>query len=484
MNQSAPETAEQDDSQAKRPRYYITHGPRSFTITGENRTPVFVEMDDTSFHAVSGTSEMRTGLFEYRALVAWIATQVMANWRSPKAGVSCYVPRWLRAASAKAINARVHPEWRALLDQANPKIVAVQKAIFAATFAAAPVATARELYLNPYIVEDIIRFPAAAIAARHVERLARDVPWVLDQYPDAARRAAAYNARWPHRHLSSEAAQEPEVNVNIWIPLLTKWRSLFSSTGDTYTSLNKTLMNLPGRVTPWTLCELWRVRLPRPVTDRAEVMLIGAFAERDKLVNQDVVLRAGRDDIQRAMALVNGATRWHLSLSRTRSFSRLAGYLADFPEQHHGSIVGLARKTMEWHRELQEQRWEVEVADLGGRDAPAMVPPIPLPELAGVRFLAAVGDILDEGKMMQHCVATYAGEAVAGRSYLFHVERCGEMATVEVGGSGRILQAYGPRNALNAAASWGTKVLGQWASGFPTPPPITSCRARDEFDWA
>ena len=45
---------------------------------------------------------------------------------------------------------------------------------------------------------------------------------------------------------------------------------------------------------------------------------------------------------------------------------------------------------------------------------------------------------------MRHCIASYAGKALAGESFLFHIEHRGEVASVEVDTRGRVLQAYGP----------------------------------------
>jgi len=69
---------------------------------------------------------------------------------------------------------------------------------------------------------------------------------------------------------------------------------------------------------------------------------------------------------------------------------------------------------------------------------------------------------------MENCVASYAQRAVRGSCYLFHASHNGEEATVQLDHTGRVVQAAGPRNQRNAAATWGSRVLGRWGREFPT----------------
>jgi hypothetical protein len=91
-------------------------------------------------------------------------------------------------------------------------------------------------------------------------------------------------------------------------------------------------------------------------------------------------------------------------------------------------------------------------------------PPVPLPDVDGVSFLATVGEIVAECAQMGHCIATCARSAVAGDCDLFHVEHRSEQATVEVSRTGRVREATGPKNRRNRAATWGRAILTRWAS--------------------
>jgi hypothetical protein len=104
-----------------------------------------------------------------------------------------------------------------------------------------------------------------------------------------------------------------------------------------------------------------------------------------------------------------------------------------------------------------------------------VAPPIPPPPLAGVRFLATVAEIAEEGVVMNHCVATRAPRALAGQSFLFHVSRDGQGATAEVLESGEVVEVRGPHNTRNGAVGWARRVLRQWGrllavAATPLPP--------------
>lgn len=92
----------------------------------------------------------------------------------------------------------------------------------------------------------------------------------------------------------------------------------------------------------------------------------------------------------------------------------------------------------------------------------------------GVRFLSSVGDVVQEGTDMQHCIAKYAEKAVSGHSYLFHVEHQGERASVEVDWYGHVVQACGPKNEDNVATEWGRTVLGKWGRGLKKAVPAST----------
>lgn len=106
------------------------------------------------------------------------------------------------------------------------------------------------------------------------------------------------------------------------------------------------------------------------------------------------------------------------------------------------------------------------VRRLGG-DKPAVLPPLPLPDIPGITFLGTVARIAEEGALMSNCVASYAESAVNGHCYLFHADHDGEMATIEVTRDGTVSQAEGPGNKPNTAARWARTALARWCRDFP-----------------
>jgi hypothetical protein len=157
----------------------------------------------------------------------------------------------------------------------------------------------------------------------------------------------------------------------------------------------------------------------------------------------------------------------------------MAGFLMDYPGEHRGNIVGLAERSIRWHRQQQVEEIEKTLDKLGG-DRSTEAPPILVPEDLDILFLSNVKEVCEEGAKMNNCVASYAGRAARGQCYLFHVSHAGEEATVEVDWAGRVVQAAGPNNRMNAAARWGRRVLGRWGAAFPEGHEATTPRIIDE----
>ena len=219
-------------------------------------------------------------------------------------------------------------------------------------------------------------------------------------------------------------------------------------------------MNLPGNVSPKVLCELRKIILPRPIYNRLELITTILAGSRSPH-NYNVFAHSRADEIAEAMRRIGNHTHEPLSPRRWRNVRGAVQFLLDFPERHAGRIVGLAEKSIRWHRAGYQQEAEKAIVNLG-RETKLATPPVPLPEIQGIRFLATVGDVADEGHRMEHCIGSYARQAAWGECYLFHVDHGDEEASVEVSPFGVVVQAWGPRNRRNKATRWAEQVLGQW----------------------
>ena len=139
----------------------------------------------------------------------------------------------------------------------------------------------------------------------------------------------------------------------------------------------------------------------------------------------------------------------------------------DFPDEHRGDLPELVRKSIRWHQTVGWNQWDEFSEDLD-ETTPTRRPPIPLPDVPGIRFLESVGDVINEGDRMDHCIGSYARRAVQGGCFLFHVDYEGQCASVEVDPAGHIRQSRGPGNCKNEATKYAAAVLSKWSSCLST----------------
>ena len=247
---------------------------------------------------------------------------------------------------------------------------------------------------------------------------------------------------------------------------LDNWLSILSPDGESYTSLNRTLMNLPGNILPSLLKNLRSVRLTRPIMDRVELIALCAYLQkhqRDARPYVGIFMNARRDEISRA---INLFTNSEVSLRGQKQIIGIIEDIADYSEPHTGRLVGLAERSREWH--LQDQRVRVLKSNNLNEDDAVAQPPISLPEVQGITFLNTVGAILAEGNALHHCAASCAPKAHKGHSYIFHADHGGRTATIEVDPFLRtVTQARGPYNKSNEATRWAERILAKWAQELP-----------------
>ena len=324
---------------------------------------------------------------------------------------------WLLKQTSRSIAFQVRDQWERLLNGIHPTVLEIQKAVFSANFGldlSRSVILQENLYRERFLVNDIQAFRAAQIAA----------------------------------------------GVMSSIDKMQQWRFLFCPSGvSPYTSLNKTLNSLPGGVPARLLFRLRHFTLPRPITNRLELIATILAAQE---TNFHVVAHADAGEIVEAMQKVGTHLHRQFNPRRWRDVQDVLQFLCDFPDEHPGRILGLADKSIIWHRDCQGEEIRKCIGELG-HDTALARPPIPLPDITGVRFLATVGDVCDEAERMGHCIASYAKRAYDGQCYLFHVDYDGDAASVEVNAAnGHVVQSQGKRNQPNRATAWAAKTLSQW----------------------
>jgi hypothetical protein len=461
-------------------RYRFREDPLGFSVEGDNRPPVRVAFRPTGLEAwcvgelVTGSRE-QFGFYSFGKLLQFVARGLMRDWQPRKGWYGART--WAHEQTARAIARRLREQWLRLVGRADATVAAVQKTVFAATFGDAPLASEVELYRDRYLVQDILHYPAAATALRNAWMLTRDLPLarLRSSAPAADLRRLAHDLGLT-LHLGATIQEQPTLTEQL--DRLRDWKALYSHTRHDYRSLNRTLMNLPGRVPHRLVCNVRRVHLERPLGSRLELLCVvlyaGIRADREGPVggadHGRVLQHARAEEIKEAMRRVSLYLRQPLEPRKSAHVRQLVQFLADCPEPHAGNVVGLAEKSIRWHRSRQHVQTAAMWHNFGGQTA-VMTPPIDLPAAPGVSFLGTVSAICTEAEQMHHCVASYVEPAVRGNCYLFHVRHKGEEATIEVGCEGRVRQAQGPRNQRNAAAIWGKRVLARWAAKLPLPAP-------------
>lgn len=443
-----------------------TSHPYRFTIASDrivveraDRCPVTIRLEPTKFVIVDGDQESAVGLYDYKRLTEKVAVAQLRDWQ-PRGRGWPGIKTWVIRQTLRGLAPRLSPFWRQLVARANPQVAGVQRKVFAATFGSPPLLLEESLYRREFLVRDLLRYRAAAIAlqeihtlgGRAIEHRLHTSAQVGQLHSLAHQLGARCEVRFqPPEQLSTHAA----------LALLEDWLGLFAPDARSYTSLNRTLMNLPGALPSSLVAKLPCLRLPRPITDRAELALVLWYAGEGDHRHGQVYVHASGPDIRRAMSVVASHLGAPLRPASTRDICDFFRFVHHFPEAHTGGIVGLAEKAIHWHRMVLVDPRTVKIESLL-RQKPTARPAIPLPDLPGVRFLETAGDVIVEGARMRHCLASYVGKAAMGGCFLFHVDYGGEQATVEVTPDGRVLQSKGPGNRPNRACQWGRRVLAAW----------------------
>ena len=437
-----------------RSKYHFIELRNGFLIDSLDRNQVFVEHCETHFLVWSGVDHPdRVGLVQFQDLLKHIAWGLMQDWSPPDNGSKPWpgIKSWAVAKTRRAIGRRVHQQWQRLLESTDKTILAVQKRIFSATFGAAPISFDKRFYEEQYLVQDVIRFRAAAIAVREVVPLHRQA---LKLNSSGCLNCEPCLEQFSFNEFDSRGLS---------LGLLKSWPDLFAS-GKAYPVLRRTLTNLPGGVPGSLLVNLPRMRLRRTFYKRLELIL-ALLAFDHKQTNEKVFHFATEGSIKKAMKIMSRASGVKLQTRRLRHIDVFISQLAEYPEVHRGNIVGLAKKTVRFFRDRVEGQVK-KIMQSSDELRQVTLPPIALPQQKEIRFLNSADELLVEGVQMGHCVGTLVPDAMSGKSYFFHVLRNREHATVQVDEFGRVKQSRGPMNEVNATCKWGARVLGQWGKGF------------------
>ena len=347
---------------------------------------------------------------------------------------------------------------RRLLDRHAADFSAVEQRMLQLRGSMPRLARSPQFYRTPYLLSDVCRFRAAAIALAFLE-----------------------DELWP----PALAVDGQAIGIPQLYRVMRSWRGLFAPDGVAYRSLDRTLMNLPDGIYPALVCTLRHVRLERPITDPLELHLLLECVALAKQRGQQLpwlhaLQHARAAAIRAGLERIAAAThRAALDPQKPSDLRFVATYLLDAQGGAADRFEHVVGHAVRRHAELRRRRpVNDHLADALARarsssrpafaaDTPTAVPPLPPPDVAGLRFLATVGEVIEEGQRMRHCVAIYAERATRGDCFLFHAEHAGAAASLEVGAEGVVRQATGPGNRHNAACDWGRRELARWVARWP-----------------
>src|SRR5262249_18407626 len=143
--------------------------PDGFVIDGADRPEVTVNLLPYGF-TVSYDGDVSTehGLVEFGKLTESIAQGLMRNWTRPADKApreECFnVKNWAIRQTTKTISKRVHEQWRELITRVDPQVLAVQRACYSVSLGCPDLAADSALYQDKFLVGDICKYRAAAIA--------------------------------------------------------------------------------------------------------------------------------------------------------------------------------------------------------------------------------------------------------------------------------------------------------------------------------
>jgi len=446
--------------------YEVKRTEQGFQIVSEklSKGPIDVlcqEQGLTIENTESGSSE-NLGLFEFHKLMYGICRESISQQNYPEQQRHWQIKRLSQRLYKDVLNV-----WRATLAELPETILNIQRALYAASPGNHRNAVFDGLANNAYAVRDIVQLRAAAHALLNLDTLIRF------QQKNAVEHSPEYQAlqniaKEYHRNV---LIGHIEIDDTIRIAYFSHWPDLYAPDGRTYRSLNRTLAALPGGLPSRLLCQLPKLQLHKPYTERLPLLLLLLWSiqhdRHPEAGHYDVIANADTASIKRAMQRL--ATSRHIKLSsrRTVDVNEFVQTLLDYPEATHGGIVGLTDACIDWHR-AQNERTLAELLDRLGEDQATQRPPIELPSSLHIHFLERTHAVIQEGQEMQHCISSYAKATVQGHCYLFHIDYQDTQATVEVSPQGHIVQSKGPHNKPTAASVWGRKQLKAWGKPLNT----------------
>jgi hypothetical protein len=417
--------------------YEVESIPNGFRIVPKEtkRQIISYELNELGFwHFKEGLYANDIPAYNFYGLVDQSVDKLYDDWESPKSTTKFVykIKLWAKKKTAPSLNHPIHALWKKEINSLNPLVAEVQRKCFSVDRGKGDWRNIEKVLMSndKYILSDLINYRACRIYYLY----------------------------------------ESSCYIN------NDWLAGYSHNKVPYRSLNRTLMNLPGGIINQQLLGLQNFELPEPATSRIRLLAYLCFNNNYTNTEKDisVIARSTDKEIYEALKYMRHYfpnernTNFRKTTEIIKTFGMIFDYLGSW---NNLDILGLSKRSEEYHHNIElqnrimyehyeKQRIEREKELKKSNTA---LPKIALPENKSITFLDTYASVIDEGKTMSHCIASYAEGAVKGRFYLFHVDYGGEMASVEVNPKGYVVQSYGPKDRINSASKYGERILGEWA---------------------
>lgn len=360
------------------------------------------------------------------ALIDW-KKRILGQWKT-----KTLVPKY-----CKVFSQLFKPLWQKLLTQADPELVRLDKALCHAA------GLKKVCYYHWIDFQDKIK-KAGDYAVKDAINF---LPATLFYY---------------HTKYSPDTNKPKRYHTSLNLTDKKDWKEYYA-VEDVYSQLTKTLAAIKYPVQFDVLSKLRAIRLERPLLTRTELFSALAVVEsrRNRRDVIHIVYKSDRKQILKAFRLYNKLTGNNLKANAFKAFNEFWTYLSDYPEEYHGTVCGLVKRSFEWHeRQARENLARRATQHKILQEQKTKLPPFDITKLnEKVRFLDSVAALHDEGAEMGHCVANYAHMAVRGECYIFAINHEKERATLELRPDLRINQCQGPHNKKNEATKWATRYI-------------------------
>jgi hypothetical protein len=354
------------------------------------------------------------------------------------------IKKWISGAFsntwAQRLSKSFRPLWGELLEKIDQRYVALDKAVWRATgpktkyYEFFNLCTELDGFSDNYNYLDVITYIPATLFHLNMKKVESDEFDEFDVFGHYKSKTTVLN-----------------------------WKDYYAFGGKAYTSSNKTLMAVKWPIRFGILESLRNHKLEQPITTRLGLIsLLTLTTYRNGDIFDDlrrIVVTSSPQEIKKAARLYKKLTKNNMDCRKSNDISQFWNWMNDYNSRYNGDLCGLVKRNHEYHERLARDatlRRAEQIAKDKARLAVLMAKPTVKPNWditkldKSIVFLDKGEKIYDESTAMKHCVSAYTEQAINGSTFLFHAERDGDKATVEIRPNPwRVIQARGPQNSRN-----------------------------------